>query len=108
MAAAVGLPRRLAPPGRAVAGLYAFQGKGLAGAIAEPALLGQGLAAWDSGHDALRAARLLEAGSLLHISSDLPRPPLARALARTLGELRRGGISPERLEALAGADPPTP
>jgi RecB family exonuclease len=108
MAAAVELPRRLASTGRAVAGLYAFKVLDLAKAIAEPALLGQGLAPWDSGHDALRAARLLDTGPFFRLPPELPRAPLARALARTLSELRRAGLPPEPLAALAEGDPPTP
>jgi len=112
MAAALELPRRLAAAGRAVA-LYRFPEPGrdhyragvldLARAVAEPALLGRGLGAWDAGHDARLAARLLEedAGGGLPLPADVPRGPVAAALARTLDDLRQAGIAPERLEGLA-------
>jgi RecB family exonuclease len=104
-AAAVELPRRLVSTGRAVAGLYPFKLVDFAQALAEPVLLGRGLRAWDAGHDALLAARLLaEAGSsALPLPEGTPRAPVAAALARTLSALRRGGIPPERLEALSSA-----
>jgi len=104
MAAAVELPRRLASAGRAVAGIYPFRAMDLARAIAEPALLGRGLLAWGAGHDALLAARLLEEGSGprgLRLAPELPRAPVAAALARTLASLRRAGIQPKRLDAVA-------
>ena len=100
-AAAWELPRRLAASGRALCGVYPFKLHDFARALAEPALLGQGLRAWDSGHAALLAARLLDGSHGLSLPEDLPRAPLARALARTLVALRRAGIAPERLEALA-------
>src|SRR5262245_61332112 len=105
-AAAVELPRRLAAAGRAVA-LYRFPEPGrdhyrsgvldLARAVAEPELLGKGLAAWDAGHDARLAARLLEedAGGL-RLPTDVPRGPVAAALARTLEDLRQAAVLPER------------
>ena len=102
-AAAVELPRRLAETGRAVAGLYAFTPRELARAVAEPALLGQGRGAWDAGHDALLAGRLLDedpAGGFT-LPADLPRPPLAKALALTLRQMREAGLAPEGLEELA-------
>jgi RecB family exonuclease len=104
MAAAVELPRRLAAAGRAVAGLYPFKVMDLARAVAEPALLGRGLRAWGAGHDALLAARLLdeaEGPRGLRLAPELPRAPVAAALARTLSGLRREGIAPARLEAVA-------
>ena len=104
-AAAVELPRRLASTGRALAGLLPFKVLDLARAIAEPALLGRGLKAWDSGHDALLAARLLGEGSGLPLPEALPRRPVAVALARTLSELRRGGVSPDAIEALGRSRP---
>ena len=100
-AAAWELPRRLAASGRALCGVYPFKLQDLARALAEPALLGQGLRTWDSGHAALLAARLLDGPHGLLLPKDLPRAPLARALARTLVALRRGAIAPERLEAIA-------
>ena len=100
-AAAWELPRRLAASGRALAGVYPFKLQDLARALAEPALLGQGLRAWDSGHAALLAARLLDGPHGLPVPEGLPRAPLARALAQTLVALRRAGIAPERLLALA-------
>jgi len=104
LAAAVELPRRLASTGRAVAGLYPFKVMDLARAIAEPALLGRGLQAWGAGHDALLAARLIEESTGprgLRLAPDLPLPPVAAALARTLSSLRRAGVEPAGLEALA-------
>lgn len=100
-AAAWELPRRLAASGRALAGVYPFKLQDLARALAEPALLGQGLRAWDSGHAALLAARLLDGAHGLPVPEGLPRAPLARTLAQTLVALRRAGIAPERLIALA-------
>jgi len=104
LATAVELPRRLASTGRAVAGLYPFKVMDLARAVAEPALLGRGLLAWSAGHDALLAARLLEdnAGPRgLRLDPELPRAPVAAALARTLSALRRAGVAPDRLAGLA-------
>jgi len=104
-AAAVELPRRVASTGRALAGVYAVKPLELARALAEPVLLGRGLAAWSSGHDALVAARLLaetkDAG--LRFPEGTPRAPVAAALARTLTALRGAAVPVERLEALAGA-----
>jgi len=102
MAAAVELPRRLASSGRACAGVYPFKVLDLARALALPALLGRGLHAWDNGHDALLAARLLsERGDVFRLPKHLPRPPVAATLARTLQALRRGAVPPERLEVFA-------
>jgi hypothetical protein len=104
MAAAVEIPRRLASTGRAVAGIYPFKVMDLARAIAEPGLLGRGLGAWGAGHDALLAARLLDEGTGprgLRLAPDLPRAPVAAALARTLSSLRRAGIEPRLLDAVA-------
>jgi RecB family exonuclease len=105
-AAAVELPRRLAGAGRPLAGCYAFKLESFARAVAEPALLGRGLAAWSPGHDALLAARLIEeaegeadVGALF--AADLPRAPLARVLARTLRDLRRHGVAGGSLRRLA-------
>ena len=103
MAAVVELPRRLAMTGNAVSGLYAFKLLDLARALAEPTLLGRGLQAWDGGHDALLAARLLaeDPGGGFPLAADLPKGPVAATLARTLSELRRWSATPESLEALA-------
>lgn len=103
LAAAVELPRRLAGTGRAYAGLYPVKPLELARAIAEPALLGQGLRAWDSGHDALLAARLLDGPMTIDffLPAEVPRAPVANALARTLSTLRLAGLPPERLASLA-------
>ena len=99
-AAALEIPRRLASVGgRAVTGLYPLTLRDLLQALAEPALLGRGLASWNSGHDALVAQRLLDDGQL-DIAADLPRRPLARALARTLSDLRREGVHPRHLDAV--------
>ena len=107
LAAAVELPRRLASTGRALAGVYPMKPLDLARALAEPILLGRGLRPWTSGHDALLAARLLaESGDAgLRFPEGTPRAPVAATLARTLTALRRGGIAPERLAALAAAAP---
>jgi hypothetical protein len=105
LAAAVELPRRLASTGRALAGVYPMKPLDLARALAEPVLLGRGLDPWTAGHDALLAARLLaESGDAgLRFPEGTPRAPVAAALARTLTALRRGGIAPERLAALAAS-----
>jgi RecB family exonuclease len=100
-AAALEWPRRLASSGRAVAGLYAMKLRDLARALAEPALLGRGLQAWDPGHDALLAARLLGGKHGLRLPAAAPMAPVAAALARTLAELRLAGLAPERLQAVA-------
>lgn len=94
------IPRRLASLGKAVTGLYPVTLPDLLRALAEPALLGRGLASWDSGHAALLAQRLLDDGGL-EIAADLARRPLARALARTLSALRREGVQPAHLAAVA-------
>jgi RecB family exonuclease len=103
MAAVVELPRRLAMATGALSGLYVFKLSDLARAIAEPALLGRGLLAWDGGQDALLAARLLaeDPGGGFALAADLPKGPVAATLARTLVELRRAAAPPESLEALA-------
>ncbi len=105
-AAAVELPRRVASTGRAIAGVYAMKPLTLARVLAEPVLLGRGLAHWTPGHDALVAARLLaendDAG--LRFPEGTPRAPVAAALARTLAALRRAGIPQPRLSALASAE----
>ena len=100
-AAAMEIPRRLASTGRALTGIYPLTLRDLIAALAEPALLGRGLGAWDSGHDALLAQRLLDEEATLAVAPDLPRRPLARALARTLSELRREGVHPGHLDAVA-------
>jgi RecB family exonuclease len=104
-AAAVEWPRRLAEGGRALCGVYAFKPRELARALAEPALLGRGLAAWDPGHDALLAARLLERPHGLRLPADAPRATVAAALARTLAELRLAGVEPGALTAAVAASP---
>src|SRR5512138_3382352 len=78
-AAATELPRRLASTGRAVAGLYAWKPLDLARVLAEPVLLGRGLRAWDPGHDALLAARLLAqaGGAGLKLADGAPLAPVA-------------------------------
>ncbi len=109
MAAVVELPRRLAMAGKAVSGLYAFKLVDLARALAEPALLGRGLLAWDGGQDALLAARLLDEdpGGGFALAADLPQGRVAATLARTLVELRRAAATPESLEVL-GERPSNP
>ena len=110
IAAAVELPRRLASTGRAIAGVYAMKPLELARLLAEPVLLGRGLMPWTSGHDALVAARLLAetSGAGLALPEGTPRAPVAAALARTLAALRRAGIAPPRVAALAEAKDATP
>src|SRR5262245_51894674 len=106
MAAAIELPRRLAAAGRPVAGLMPFKLLDLARAVAEPGLLGAGREAWHFGHDAVLASRLLSEVPGLPLSPALPQRPAALALARTLAALRRGGVLPQALLALArGAEP---
>lgn len=107
MAAAVELPRRLAQAPRAIAGLYPFRLLDLARAIAEPELLGRGLRTWDTGHDALVAARLLARGHALRLPEDVPLASVASSLARTLSALRRAGMAPRRLVEIVpfGATP---
>jgi ATP-dependent helicase/nuclease subunit B len=102
-AAAVELPRRLASTGRALAAVYAMKPLELAQALAAPALLGGGLRAWDAGHDALLAARLLSGreGASLRLPAGAPLAPVSSALARTLQALRRAGVPPRELQHLA-------
>ena len=114
-AAAVEIPRRLAAHRGAIAGLYPLTVAAFARAVAEPALLGRGLQAWHSGHAALLASRLLQdeaarAGApemVRALLADTPRAPAAVALGRTLRELRRAGVAPARLQALAQGGGPT-
>ncbi len=103
LAARTEWPRRLAEAGHPAAGIYAFKLKDLARALAEPALLGRGLKAWDPGHDAFLASRLLASPHGLRLPPQAPRAPVAAALARTLAELRLARVPPERLERLAQA-----
>jgi RecB family exonuclease len=103
LAAAIELPRRLAQAGRALAGLYPVRPLDLARSVAEAALLGQGLQAWDTGHDALIGARLLARGHALRLPAGVPLPHVAVALARTLSALRRADVAPLRLRELARA-----
>src|SRR5258707_346973 len=102
-AAGMELPRRLASTGRAVAGVYPLTLTDLARAVAEPTLLGRGLQAWDAGHAALVAARLLEAPHRLKLAPAGPLDRVAIALARTLSELRRAEMQPARLNPAVGA-----
>jgi len=106
-AAGVEIPRRLASCGRAVTGIYPLTLADLARAVAEPALLGRGLQAWDGGHGALIATRLLEGPHGLKLAPDVSTARVAQALARTLSELRGAAVDPARLEAVAagGATP---
>ena len=100
-AAARELPRRLASTGRPLAGVYGLDVRELARAVAEPALLGRGLQAWNRGHASLLAARLLDGPHGLRLDDRLPRAPVALALARTLVALRTGGVDPERIDQVA-------
>lgn len=106
LAAAVELPRRLASAAPGLTGLYPFKVLDLARAVAEPSLLGRGLEAWHPGHDALLAARLLEEDPSPLVPPDVPRAPVAAALARTLSALRMGGVEPKHLEAAAASAGP--
>ncbi len=104
-AAAVEWPRRLADRAGAQAALYPMRVVDLARTIAEPTLLGKGLRPWTAGHAALIASRLLdEDGTGFELPADLPRAPIATALARTLMELRRGGVAESALSALLEQD----
>ena len=96
------LPRRLAAAGEAVAA-SAFSVRELAAALAEPALLLRGYRPWNPGHDLQLARHLLDTGGAdaWALPEAMPRAPVAGALARTLGDLRRAGILPEHLAALA-------
>jgi ATP-dependent helicase/nuclease subunit B len=107
-AAGMEIPRRLASGGRAVAGIYPLTLTDLARAIAEPALLGRGLQAWDAGHAALVATRLLEGRHGLKLAADVPLARVSVALARTLSELRGAEVDPARLEAAAASAAATP
>jgi ATP-dependent helicase/nuclease subunit B len=82
----------------------------LARVLAEPVLLGRGLAHWTPGHDALLAARLLaeadDAG--LRFPEGTPRAPVAEALARTLAALRRASVPVAQLAALARGEGRSP
>jgi RecB family exonuclease len=100
-AAAAIWPRRLAERRGALAGVYSFTLQELARAIAEPVLLGSGLSNWDSGHAALVARRLLAEERELLVSPSLPLGSVAAALARSLLEMRRAGVEPGRIAALA-------
>ena len=102
MAAAVELPRRLASLGRALTGIYLFTVPDLARSLAEPSLLGRGLQAWNAGHAALLASRLLEGPHRLPLGPERPHPRVAAALARTLSSLRLSGLPPAALEDAAG------
>jgi hypothetical protein len=102
-ASLVELPRRLGSEGRAIAGIYGYQVLGLARRIAEETLLIRGFRPWNSGYDALLATRLLADREDLH-PPGTPVDPVARLVARTLGELRAAGFDPPGLEAgLKGA-----
>ena len=105
LAAAVELPRRLAARGPGLAGVYPFRVLDLARAVAEPALLGRGLKAWDGGHDALLAARLLDEEPSPLVRPDVARAPVAAALARTLSALRMAGVEAGSLDQLASRAP---
>jgi RecB family exonuclease len=100
-AAALEIPRRLASRGKALALVYPLKLLELAKILAEPALLGRGLRAFDPGHAALLAGRFLDDGGGLDAPPGPARAPVARALARTLMALRAAGVRPAEMEALA-------
>ncbi len=106
LAAAVELPRRLASTGRAVTGLYPMRLRDLARALAEPVLLGRGRHAWDHGHAALLAARLIDETPELPLPPGIARAPVAAALARTLAALRAAGLPADALDGLAARAEP--
>lgn len=101
LAAKVEWPRRLASTGRAVAGLLPFRLRELAEAVAEPVLLGSGARAWNGGLLAHLAERHLNESPALPLDAALPRGTVARALARTLGEMRSVRLPPRAIDALA-------
>src|SRR5439155_1281847 len=73
--------------------------------VAEPGLLGRGRKAWDGAHDALLAARLLDAEPSPLLRPDVARAPVAAALARTLSALRMAGVEAGSLDQLASRAP---
>jgi ATP-dependent helicase/nuclease subunit B len=94
------LRRRLAREKRALAAVSAMRPKDLAEKMAEAACHSLGLMAWQGGHGAMLSARLLAAHPEL-LKPGLPEAPVARVLARTLDDLRAGGIRPEAVRRLA-------
>lgn len=107
-AAALALPRRLASTGLALAGVWALAPLELARTLVEVELLSRGLRAWDPGHDALLAARLLgsPAGEGLRLPAGAPLAPVSTALARTLQSLHRAEVPLAALRRLAEAADP--
>jgi len=94
------LLRRLAREKGAIAAISAMRPKDLAQRMAEASSHAQGLLAWQSGHGALLAAKLLNAHPGLH-KPGLPEAPVARVLARTLDDLRAASIRPAAVRRLA-------
>jgi RecB family exonuclease len=101
LAAAVELPRRLAQAPKAIAGLYPMKLRELAARLAEPLLLGRGFRPWDTGHDALIAARLLAKGHALSLAPSVPLRSVAVPLSRTLAQLRAAAVQPDALLSAA-------
>jgi RecB family exonuclease len=98
------LLRRLAREKRATAAISAMRPKDLALKMAEGKCHALGLLAWQSGHGALLAAKLLASHPEL-LKPGLPEAPVARVLARTLEDLRAAGIRPGAVRRLAERGP---
>ena len=94
------LLRRLVREKGALAAVSAMRPKDLAQKMAEASSHAQGLLAWQSGHGALLAAKLLAAHPEL-LKPGLPEAPVARVLARTLDDLRAASIRPTAVRRLA-------
>ncbi len=94
------LLRRLVREKGAMAAVSAMRPRDLALKMAEALSHAQGLLAWQSGHGALLAAKLLAAHPEL-LKPGLPEAPVARVLARTLDDLRAASIRPTAVRRLA-------
>ena len=94
------LLRRLAREKRAMAAISAMRPRDLAEKMAEGSCHARGLMAWQGGHGALLCAKLLASHPEL-LEPGLPEAPVARVLARTLEDLRAGGIRPPSVRRLA-------
>ena len=94
------LLRRLARARGAIAGVSAMRPEDLALRMAESSCHARGLLAWHGAHGALLSAKLLAAHPDI-LKPGLPEGPVARALSRTLEDLRACGIRPLALKRLA-------